>query len=61
MEINYSEKYSLILKFNRMYQTSYMNKTISKLNIQKKNIRINIRIDNKPCMGIAENENEKGR
>ena len=57
MEINYSEKYSLILKFNRMYQTSYMNKTISKWNIQKKNIRI----DNKPCMGIAENENEKGR
>jgi hypothetical protein len=39
-----------------------MNKTISKWNIQKiKNIRINIRIDNKPCMGIAENENEKGR
>ena len=37
MEINYSEKYSLIndrsriLKLNRMYQASYMNKKISKM------------------------------
>jgi len=36
MEINYSEKYSLILKFNRMYQTNYMNKKNNKWNIQKK-------------------------
>jgi len=67
MEINYFDKYnfinhgSRILKPNRMNKTSYMDKKKIVNKILNKNIIINIRIDNKLCKDIDENENKKGR
>jgi hypothetical protein len=64
MEINYTEKYQPQKPNNSsliecIKQAIWIRRLVNE--IFNKNIRINIRIDNKPCKDIAENENQKGR